>query len=212
MSEAGLLSLVQWLSPAFPTGSFAYSHGLEQAIAAGIVTDAPGLADWIGAVIEKGSGAIDGVLVVQAMAEGADIGALAALARALAPSRERLAETEEQGAAFGRTVAALGHAGATGLPLPVAVGRAARPLGLPPERVVAIYLHAFASALVQAGVRFIPLGQTEGQAVLAGLHPLVEKVARGACTAPLDTIRSATIGADLSSMEHETMDVRIFKT
>ena len=30
-----LLTLVQWLSPAFPTGAFAYSHGLEQAVASG---------------------------------------------------------------------------------------------------------------------------------------------------------------------------------
>ena len=47
-----LLSLVQWLSPAFPTGAFAYSHGLEQAIAAGEVRGEDGLAEWLTEVIK----------------------------------------------------------------------------------------------------------------------------------------------------------------
>jgi urease accessory protein len=212
MSEAALLSLVQWLSPAFPTGGFAYSHGLEQAIAAGAVKDAATLGDWIGDVVGQGSGAVDAVLVVRAMMPDADGGALAALARALAPSRERLAETEEQGAAFSRTVAAIAGVEPVELPLPVAVGRAAAPLGLPPERVAAVYLHAFASNLVQAGVRFIPLGQTEGQKCLAALHPRIEATARRACVTSLDRIGTAAVGADLSAMEHETLNVRIFRT
>ncbi|MEE4348227.1 MAG: urease accessory protein UreF, partial [Paracoccaceae bacterium] len=37
-----LLTLMQWLSPAYPVGGFSYSHGLEWAVAAGDVTDASG--------------------------------------------------------------------------------------------------------------------------------------------------------------------------
>ena len=102
-----LLSLVQWLSPAFPTGGFAYSHGLEQVIAEGTVTDADGLRDWLAGVLEHGSGWQDAVLLSLALRPGADHPALAELALALAPSAERLAETIEQGTALARTVQAI---------------------------------------------------------------------------------------------------------
>ena len=95
---------------------------------------------------------------------------------------------------------------------PVALGLAARPLDLAPAQVVALYLHAFASNLVQAGVRFVPLGQTEGQAVLAALHPAILRLADAAVVAELDEIGSGAFGSDLAAMRHETMDVRIYRT
>ncbi|MGB8622960.1 MAG: urease accessory UreF family protein, partial [Paracoccaceae bacterium] len=97
---ADLLSLTQWLSPAFPVGGFAYSHGLEQAIAAGDVADAEGLEQWLSVVLDEGSGAVDATLLCLAL-KGAD---MADLARALAASKERLAEAETQGAAFAAAV------------------------------------------------------------------------------------------------------------
>jgi urease accessory protein len=92
------------------------------------------------------------------------------------------------------------------------VGRAARALTLPPERVAALYLHAFASNLVSAAVRFVPLGQTDGQRTLAALHPVIERTAKEAAATPLDAIASSVPGADLSAMHHETQPVRIFRT
>jgi urease accessory protein len=78
--------------------------------------------------------------------------------------------------------------------------------------VAALYLHAFASNLVSAAVRFVPLGQTDGQRTLAALHPLIERAAREAAGTPLDAIVSSVPGADLAAMHHETQDVRIFRT
>jgi urease accessory protein len=94
----------------------------------------------------------------------------------------------------------------------VAVGEAARDLCLPAEEVVAVYLHAFAANLVAAATRFAPLGQTEGQAMLAALHPVIGRLADWAATAELDEIGTSALGAELASMRHEEMDVRIFKT
>uniref|UniRef100_UPI00296E387A urease accessory protein UreF n=1 Tax=Xinfangfangia pollutisoli TaxID=2865960 RepID=UPI00296E387A len=94
---SGLLALVQYLSPAFPTGGFAYSHGLEQVIAEGTVRDAAALEAWLSDVLRHGAGWQDAVLLALTLREGADPAALADLARALAPSSERLRETEEQG-------------------------------------------------------------------------------------------------------------------
>jgi urease accessory protein len=207
-----LLALSQWLSPGFPIGAFAYSHGLEWAIAAGDVADADTLGGWIGDVLRFGAGRTDAVLLAHALRPGADLAALADRALALAASAERARETLEQGAAFVAATNALTGADRPPLPYPVAVGAAAGGLGLAPRLVLALYLQAFAGNLVAAGVRFVPLGQTEGQAVLAGLRPVVADVAAEAADAPLGAIATAALGADLAAMRHETMDVRIFRT
>jgi len=212
MSDAGLLALVQWLSPAFPLGGFAWSQGLEWVISEGQVIDRAGLEGWLGDLIAHGGLGVDAVLLARALDPGADHAGLADVARALAPTRERLAETEGQGAALARTVAALTGRELPAAPLPVALGRAAAPLGLPAERVVALYLQSAASALVLAAVRFVPLGQTEGQAALAALAPRIEAAARRAVATPLSGLGSAALGADMASAWHEDMEVRIFKS
>lgn len=205
-----LLTLIQWLSPAFPTGGFAYSHGLEAVIAGG-ERGAAGIGAWIAGVLRHGAGQADAVLLACTL-RGADPGELDALARAMAGSRERLVETLEQGTAFARTVAALTGRDLPPRCLPVAVGEAARRLDLPVVEVAAVYLHALAANLVACATRFAPLGQTEGQALLAGLHPLIGEVAEWAAGAEVEAIASGALAAELAAMQHETMDVRIFRT
>lgn len=206
-----LLSLQQWMSPAFPVGSFAYSHGLEGLIEDGTVASAAGLEAWLGDILCFGAGRSDAILLSSVM-RGGDADAAAALAKALAASRERWAETMEQGAAFAEAVSAATGAALPPLPYPVAVGLAARRLDLAPEAVVGAYLHAFASTLVSVAVRFVPLGQAEGQRVLTALHAPIAQVAAEAATLELEAISSFVPGADLAAMQHETQDVRMFKT
>jgi urease accessory protein len=210
-----LLVLMQWLSPAFPVGGFAYSHGLEWAISAGEVTGAAELCEWLSDVLEHGAGRVDATLLAQAMDPAADLDGLADLARALAPSAERLAETEDQGAAFARAVSATGPGEVAAMPFPVAFGAAARGLDVAPAQAAALYLHAMVSNLVSGAVRFIPLGQTAGQRALAALHPVIEAVAAAAAAAaaaPPGAVASTALGADLAAMRHETMEVRIFRS
>lgn len=202
-----LLSLVQWLSPAFPTGAFAYSHGMEWAISAGDIRDAARAERWLSDVLRFGAGWQDAVLLACALRGEA----VADHACALAPGRERLAETLEQGRAFARGVAGLGIA-VSDAPLPVAVGQAARGLNLPPAQVIALYLHSFAANLVSVAVRFVPLGQSDGQRILAALHPVILQMAANAANAGLDDITASALGADLAAMRHETMPVRIYRT
>ena len=210
--DTALLTLIQWLSPAFPTGGYAYSHGLEWAMAAGEVTDAASLQSWISDVLRYGAGRSDAILLARGLDPDANLEALSDLARALAGSAERLRETVEQGAAFALTTGALtGHA-LPPRPLPLAIAQAARSLTLPPETVVAMFLHGFAANLVSAAVRFVPLGQTDGQRVLAALHPLVALLANEAAEAPLAAIGTAAFRADMAAMQHETQSVRLFKT
>ncbi len=204
------LTLTQWLSPAFPTGAFAYSHGLEAEIAAGTVRDAASLAAWLENILRYGAGWQDAVLLSQAL-EG-DCEALDDLARALAPCAERLQEGLEQGAAFARTVHGLTGRALPPRMLPVAVGEAAAPLDLPKADVIALYLQGFAGNLVTIGIRHVPLGQTEGQAVLSSLAALIHDLAGRAACAPLDTLGTCALAGDLAALQHEGMDVRIFRT
>ena len=212
MAEADLLKLSQWLSPAFPVSSYAYSHGLEAEIALGRVLGATAVQDWVATVLRAEAGRSDAIVMLAARRGDGAPDALSDLARALAGSRERLEETEAQGRALAATLLALGHGDGTARPYPVALGLAARSLQLPDSTVAALYLQAFAGALVSAAVRFVPLGQAEGQRVLAGLHAVIEAVAREAAGSGLDEIGTASFGADLAAMEHEVLEVRIFRT
>ena len=209
---SGLLSLIQWLSPAFPTGGYAYSHGLEQAVVDGTLTDAPSLQRWLTDIITHGAGRQDAILLACALRVGADYDALADLALALASGAERAEETLAQGTALAQTVSALTGRRLKPCALPVALGQAAALLNLPAPQVIALYLHAFTSNLVQTMVRFVPLGQTEGQATLAALHPLIESLAQTLSTATTDDLATATFGAEMAAMRHQTLQPRIFKT
>ena len=246
-ADLALLSLIQWLSPAFPTGGYAYSHGLEQAVVDATLTNAASLKDWLTDVLTHGTGRQDAILLACALRPDADLDALTDLALALSSSAERHHETLAQGTALALTVSALPISAQpisaqpvsaltvsaftvsalpisaltvpalTGGPLkarpfPVALGEAAAPLCLSTPQVLSLYLHAFASNLVQAMVRFVPLGQTEGQATLASLHPLISHLADTLATATEDDLATSTFGAELAAMRHETLQPRIFKT
>lgn len=207
-----LLTLTQWMSPAFPIGAFAYSHGLETAVADGSVSSPAVLQDWLTQVLKRGSGISDAVLLARALEPGADLDVLADEARARAGSRERWVETFEQGRAFTETVNALTGRSDPAVALPVAVGRVGQTLSLPAADVISVFLQAFASNLVSAAIRLIPIGQTDGQTVLHALNPIIGEVALRAIDTPLADVRIATFGAEVAAMRHETQDIRLFKT
>ncbi|MFT7594302.1 MAG: urease accessory protein [Paracoccaceae bacterium] len=210
---ASLLTLAQWLSPAFPVGGFSYSHGLEWAVDVGDIRDATGLQDWLRAILRDGAGRNDAILLVAAyQADGDTVAEVDALARALAPSRERLLETGQQGAAFARTTRAIWPISVPDLTYPVAVGAAARAMGLPLAEVLVFYLHGFASNLTSAAIRLIPLGQTDGQSVLATLAPLCAEIAAQAQDQTIDDLGASTFMADIASMKHETQYSRLFQS
>jgi len=210
MLTQGHLSIVQWLSPAFPTGAFAYSHGLEAEIASGAVHDAPSLEVWLANILRFGAGWQDAVLLAHALKGGA--GALDDLARALQPCAERLQESAEQGAALARTVSAITGRALPPRMLPVALGEAAGVAAVPAADVVALYLQSFAGNLATIAIRHVPLGQTEGQGVLARLAPLIHRLAGQAAVAPLDALGGCALAGDMAALRHETQTVRIFRT
>jgi urease accessory protein len=212
--EAQLLRLLTWLSPAFPVGGFSYSHGLETAIRDGAVSDAADVTAWIAGLVEHGSGWTDAVLFKAAHEAHADTLALAEiveLAEALAPSLERRRESLGQGEAFLIAARAWGPQPLGGaVPYATAVGAVCGAAAIPVDVALAAWLHAFAANLVSVAVRAIPIGQTDGVAVIAELEPVILAAAARAATSTLGDHGSAAILSDIAAMRHETLGVRLF--
>jgi urease accessory protein len=218
--------LMAWLSPAFPVGAFSYSSGLEWAVEAGDVKSAEALHQWLVIVLKDGAGYCDGVFFAHAY-RASDAGADAALrtvlelAAALTPSRERFLETTAQGRAFLDMTMATWPCPALDqiakicpgpLAYPIAVGAAAAAHGVPLEQSLAAYLQALVANWVSAAVRLIPLGQTDGQRVIAALEPCITAAVDRSLGAELDDAGSSTFRADIASMRHETQYTRLFRS
>ncbi len=100
-----LYRLMAWLSPAYPVGAFSYSSGIEWAVEAGDIKDAATLQAWLDVMLRDGSGFCDAVLFAHAHRaietnDDKALRAVAELAAAFAPSKERHLETTAQGNAF----------------------------------------------------------------------------------------------------------------
>jgi urease accessory protein len=226
MDSAALYRLMAWLSPAYPVGAFSYSSGIEWAVEAGDIKDAATLRQWLAALLAEGSGFCDAVLFVHAHRattdrDDATLRGVAALAAALVPSKERFLETTAQGRAFVDAThsawpcAALARfadvwPGPVALPVAVAVACAGHDIGC--EAALGAFLHALTANWISAGVRLIPLGQTDGQRALAALEAAVAATAARALATPLEEIGSATFRADLATMRHETQYTRLFRS
>ena len=209
---AQLLLLLTWMSPAFPTGAFAYSHGLEWAIDQRAVTTGTELKGWIADLLTRGSGWNDAVLFARCWQD--DAGELNELALALATSRERHLETAQIGRAF-RIAASIFSPPALDdeeIAYPIAAGTACAALGIDKDHALLAWLQGFAATLTSVAVRLVPIGQTAGLEVLRDLAPVIAHTAERAAAATLDDLGAITLGADIAAMKHETQHSRVFRT
>ena len=215
---AALARLLTWTSPAFPIGAFAYSHGLESAIAGGQVRDGDALFTWIETLLLHGSGWNDLVFLTRAhRLRGPEAGSdwldLTALARASAGSAERRRETLDLGRAFTEAAAPWGQEGdGEAVAYPVALGALAAREGVPLRPALLAFAHAFAANLVSVALRLVPLGQREGVRVLKRLEPVFEAATQKAAVSTLDDLGSAAILSDIAALRHETLQPRLFLT
>ncbi len=205
-----VLTLSQLLSPSFPVGAFAYSHGLETAINDGVIHDAESLQAWLCDLLGFGGPRSDAVLLNASY--GSDDPAIDANARAFATSSERLMETDLQGAAFCDTVLAVWGHDLGRLCYPVAVGRTVALLDLDPELATAMYLQAMIGNLTAAAMRLVPLGQVDGQKTQAALKPHCTDIAAAVKDASLDDLHNAAWLSDIAAMQHETQYSRVFRS
>ncbi|MBZ9997059.1 urease accessory protein UreF [Mesorhizobium sp. BH1-1-4] len=218
-SGIALLRLMAWLSPAFPVGGFSYSHGLERAVHDGLVSDGGSLASWLETLVEMGSGWNDAVLFAESWRrahEGGDLAEVAALAEALAGSRERHAETMLQGAAFLKAAGAWPNSVLERLPAEcaycIAVGAVAGGNGIALRDALSAFLQAFFSNLVQAAIRLGVIGQNDAIALLAGFEGLAIATADRAARSSPDDLGGCAFVSDIIAMKHETQYSRLFRS
>ncbi|WDR03867.1 hypothetical protein PSQ19_07480 [Devosia algicola] len=62
-STADVQKLMTWLSPAFPVGAFAWSAGLETAIATNQVYDTASTQNWIEGILRHGGIKTDAIIL-----------------------------------------------------------------------------------------------------------------------------------------------------
>jgi urease accessory protein len=215
-----------WLSPAFPVGAFAYSHGLEWAHEAGDVADAASLEGWLADLLGHGAARNDAILFAvayraAAAGNGATLAGVAELALALAGSEERRLETTTQGEAFAAAIARSWPCGAVDflkeawsgpVAYPVAVAAAAAGHGIPLSEALEAFVLGFAANLVSAAVRLGAVGQTDGQRVIAALVPQVRELAALARDLSLEDLGACAFRSDLAALRHETQYTRLFRS
>lgn len=225
-APAALYRLLAWMSPAYPVGAFSYSHGIEWAVETGDITDLKSLVDWLGIVLAEGSGLADATFCAHShravtVGDGTALAAVAELALAFQPTRERRLETSAQGNAFMAATEAAWPAAPLALvraswpeaiAYPVAVGAATAAHGIGEATAVHALLHAVAANLISAAVRLVPLGQTDGQRALAALEPVVAATTTAALRLALDDIGGHALRSDIASMRHETQYTRLFRS
>lgn len=229
ITDPDLLRLMTWLSPSFPVGAFAYSHGLEHAVERGDVNDAETLIRWVGGILVFGAGRLDAALfraAHEAMCDRDDARLAWAVERGEAQrgTAEMALESTAQGRAFldnllkvwpqPRLSAWREKLDQTqrepAYPVAVGVGCALSDIPLRPALVA--YLNAFAANLVSAVVRLAPLGQTDGQRSLAALEETIVEAAAAALRRAPDDLGSAALAVDWHSMQHETQYTRLFRS
>jgi len=226
LDATALYRLMAWLSPAYPVGAFSYSSGIEWAVEAGDIIDAETLRGWLAVMIGQGGGFCDAAFFAHAhraaaAEDDATLRAVAELAAAFAPSKERHLESTAQGNAFVEATRSAWACdaierlkgiwdGPVAYPVAVAVATAGHSIALEPA--IAAYLQALAANWVSAGVRLIPLGQSDGQRVLAALEPVVAATAQRALVVKIEDIGSSAFRADLASARHETQYTRLFRS
>jgi urease accessory protein len=229
VSQLALLRQQSWLSPAFPTGSYSYSHGIEWAIEAGYIHHRKSLVDWLEADLWYGSGRNEAIFFIEGWrcAKENDCEKLleiAELAAAFRGTSEFALETSQQAASclatlrrvwpdpflesFAEFLSELRLAPV----LSVVFGVRAATQDIPETLALPAFLQSYIANLITAGVRLVPLGQTDGQLAVAELEPAVLAVAEQAGCATIRDLGSAGFMIDLASASHETQYTRLFRS
>jgi urease accessory protein len=217
--------LQSWLSPTFPIGAYSYSHGLEWAVEAGHVDSRDSLIDWLEADLCYGSVRNEAIFFSEAYhcAVGDDHARLAQVAELAAASRgtyEFSLEASQQAAACltmlrqmwpDPMLDALSRLPVSPI-LAVVIGVRSAKEQIPVNVALPAFLHSYVANLVTAGIRLIPLGQTDGQFAIVQLEPAVLSASQCARTASLEEIGSAGFMVELSSIRHETQYTRLFRS
>jgi urease accessory protein len=229
MSELSALALLQLSDGLFPAGAFAHSLGLETYVQSGLVKDRTGLEAFVGAHLHGSAGPSDAVAVALAVRAAARedlrtcveldarLDAMRVVPEFRAASRQMGRQTLRAASAWAddawlQTLVARVDAGATPGHHAVVFGAVAGRAGVAAETAAAAFLYATASMLVNAALRLLPMGQLDGQRVLAGCRGRIAALARRAADTTVDDMWSFTPGLELAGLEHADLERRLFRS
>ena len=214
-----ILKLLTWNNQSFPIGSYSFSSGLEYAIDSGIVNSGNELYIWLKDFLKYGNLNIDAIFLTETWRlkkENKDtvIKDLNDFAVSLNQSHEKLIENLEQGKSFIKiTSDAWKHKFTNkNLIFPIAYASSAYQENISLEDTLICYLHSNLCNLLSAGVKLIPLGQTEGQKIQIKLNKYINEEYKSIINKDLNDIGNCSWVNDIVSMRHENQFTRIFRT
>lgn len=228
-SSASWLHLQLLLDSALPVGSFAHSFGLESLVQDGRIGNGTELRDYIEAMLRH-SWAPGDLMVVKAAYCGEAAGGetepydyrierLVHLQRLAPESRDgiekigrrllKLAQMTFSQVDLGRLGADV-RAGRSAGTYPLVYGRICQGLGVSLDQAAEGYLYASVSTCMNAGLRLLPMGQTEAQRLTAGLFPEIERAWAEVREMDPEDAYGAMPLAELAMIRHETLYSRLF--
>lgn len=210
---------------ALPVGGFAYSQGLEQAIESGVITDYASAKRWISDCALHNLAKQECVLWHQvfeaAAAENAqEIIRLNDLLFALKETAELRLESRQMGQSLANLFSKWPQANwlceikpePVGWTYTAAHASLCAAVGLKPATGLASFLWAWCENQVLCVVKHLPLGQSQGQALLQELKPLLDQALHRALSENPIEFGSATAGFAINSARHETQYSRLFRS
>lgn len=222
-SSVSLLRLLQLASPGLPVGAYSYSEGLEFLVEAGRVGSGRDLEDWMVQELRYGAIRMEAAMMVRSYgaSQAQDFDRLQFWNHWLSATRET-EELRSQSGQMGRSLVRLFQDLHPQVLMPpelakecnfaIAFGFVAAAWEIDLNSATIGYLHSWATNLVSAGVKLIPLGQTAGQRLLLHLQPILEQSTQAVLTLADDDLNSCGWGLSLASMAHETQYSRLFRS
>jgi urease accessory protein len=223
LDGVALTRLLQIVSPTLPIGAFAYSQGLEQAVASGWVTSEPGAADWLLGLLENSFATLDLPVLHRLVGawrddDDASVQRWSGWLLACRPTRETRAEDRQLGASLARVLEALAiedarrWASRADVTYAAMFALAAVRFRIPASVALVGYAFAWAEAIVSAAVRLVPLGQSAGQRILARAGDAIPAAAAIALGIEDDDIGAVAHGQAVASALHENLYARLFRS
>jgi urease accessory protein len=224
LTDSHLLHLLQLASSALPVGAYSYSEGLETLVENGTITNKDTLKHWLEAELRYGAIRLETAVIVR-VHEAVTTGDLEKLRywnlwlSAARETQELRNSSWQMGRSLMQLLAkiqpqVLDLANAVGNPCnyAIAFGIAAAHWQINPQAALLAYLHSWATNLMTAGMKLIPLGQTAGQEILLNLQPLITSATIEIMELEDDDLSCCSWGLSLASMQHETQYTRLFRS
>ena len=225
MESLHFIRTLQLVDSFFTVGAFAYSDGLETAVAGARVRDAVSLGEWMEHFLENVFAPCEGLALVKCMLalEAGDLDALRRIDEELTAIRPA-AEVRSASAGIGKRLLSLYTAiygterfGRDGLMLPHGNAAATYAVvffqcGLGPREAALAFGYNRLAGIVSAGLRLISMGQQQGQLLLTkNLNRLPEVIER-ILQMKDEPLRSFNPLLDIDQMNHQYIYSRLFRS